>query len=118
MDIARTKEDILRLNGERATVIGRYRAVERPMRGIVRKERPKDHALLSLSDGVQVYLEAFESPASRRPEDELRRFDGKVVAVEGTVFKFMPASGESPIAPCVSDISDVRETDGDEGGGA
>lgn len=116
MDIARVKEDIVRLNGKRAAVMGRYRAVERPMRGIVRTPRPKDHALLSLSDNVHVYLEAFDSPASQRSEDELLKFDGKIVLVTGTIFKVMPARGESPIAPCVADITEIRGAGKEEGG--
>jgi hypothetical protein len=111
METIRTKEDIIRLNGQRAVVIGRYCAVERPMRGIVRQTRPRDHALLQMQDGERVYLEPFESPSSRRPSNELSQFDGKRVRVTGIAYKFMPASGESPLAPCVAEITDVREDD-------
>jgi hypothetical protein len=111
VDIARTKEDVVRLDGKRAVVVGRYDAVERPMRGVLRAPRPKDHAQVTLGDGAHVYVEPFDSPASHRPADELRRFDGKTVMVTGTVFKIMPSSGQSPIAPCVADVTEIRETD-------
>jgi hypothetical protein len=111
LDIARTKVDIAPLDGKRAVVVGRYAAVERPMRGLVRTPRPKDHAQLTLSDGARVYVEPFDSPASRRPIDELRKFDGKIVLVTGTLFEIMPSSGQSPISPCVTDITEIREAD-------
>src|SRR6266568_2419352 len=111
MNIVRTEQELIRMNGQQAVVAGRYCAVERPIKGIVRKPRPKDHALLQLEDGVHVYLEPFESPASQRPATEVRQFDGKLVSVTGIVYKFMPARGESPLAPCVAEITQIREGD-------
>ena len=60
----RSAEELKRRDGQEAEIVGRYCAVERPVRGVVRKPRPKDHALLMLDDGAQVYLEPFDSPAS------------------------------------------------------
>ena len=116
VDLARMKEDFVRLNGKRGTVVGRYHAIERPMRGVGQTPRPRDHARLTLSDKAHVYLEAFDSPASQRPDEELRKFDRKLVLVTGTLFKVMPARAESPIAPCVADITEIREADEDEPG--
>jgi hypothetical protein len=111
MDIVRTQQELIQMNGQPAVVAGRYRAVERPIKGIVRQPRPKDHALLQLEDGAQVYLEPFDSPASQRPATELHRFDGKLVQITGIAYKRMPARGESPLAPCVAEITQIREDD-------
>ena len=109
MDIVRSIQELKRRDGQQAEVAGRYCAVERPMRGTVRKPRPKDHALLLLDDGAQVYLEPFDSPASRRPESELLEFDGKRVRVTGIAYQRMPARGESPLAACIAEITQIRE---------
>lgn len=114
MDIASTEQELNRLDGQRAEVVGVYRAVERPVKGIVRAPRPKDHAMLLLEDGTQVYLEPFESPASQRPASELDQFDGKRVRITGIVWRRMPARGESPLAPCIAGISEIREDFRDE----
>ena len=113
MEIVRSAEELKQRDGQRAEVEGRYCAVERPMRGIARKPRPKDHALLLLDDGAHVYLEPFDSAASQRPESELRQFDGKRVRVAGIAYFRMPARGESPLGPCIAEIAEIRE---DEGG--
>ena len=115
MEIAHTQQDIERLDGEHAVVIGRYCAVERPIKGIVKKPRPKDHALLELEDGADVFLEPFDSPASQRPTSELSQFDGKRVRVTGIAHKVMPAKGASPLAPCVSEITQIRDDDSSDG---
>jgi hypothetical protein len=115
MEIIQTHKDIVRLNGQQAEVVGRYHAVERPIKGITRKPRPKDHALLELEDGTKVYLEPFESPDSQRPPKELSQFDGKRVRVTGIAYKFMPARAESPLAPCVAEITQIAEGDLAEG---
>lgn len=112
MEIVRTAEELKRQDGQQAEVEGRYCAVERPMRGVAQKPRPKDHALLVLDDGAHVYLEPFDSPASRRQETELKQFDGKRVRVSGTAYFRMPARGESPLAPCVAAIGQIREEEG------
>jgi hypothetical protein len=109
MDIVRSAEELKRRDGQQAEVAGRYCAVERPMKGIVRKPRPKDHALLLLDDGAHVFLEPFDSPASQRPGNELGQFDGKRVRVTGILYHRMPAHGESPIAPCIAEIAQIRE---------
>jgi hypothetical protein len=117
MDIVRTQQELHRLTGQPAEVAGRYYAVERPVKGIVRKPRPKDHALLLLEDGVRVYLEPFESPASQRPADELRQFEGKRVRVTGIAYERMPARGESPLSPCIAEITQIREEESGEDAG-
>jgi len=109
MEIVRTAEELKRRDGQQAEVAGRYCAVERPMKGTVRKPRPRNHAVLVLDDGAHVYLEPFESPASQRPESELTQFDGKRVRVTGIAFHRMPARGESPVGPCVADITQIQE---------
>lgn len=107
--IVRNVEELKRRDGQEAQVAGRYCAVERPMKGLVRKPRPKDHALLVLDDGTHVYLEPFDSPASQRPDTELGQFDGKRVLVIGIAQHRMPARGESPVGPCIAEITQVRE---------
>jgi hypothetical protein len=117
MELVHTQQDVVRLNGQHAEVAGRYRALEQPIRGTVKKPRPKDHAVLELDDGAVVYLEPFDSPAARRPVDEPARFDGKRVRVTGIVYKVMPARGESPMAPCVAEITQIRQEDPSEAKG-
>jgi hypothetical protein len=108
MDTVRTKEDIARLDGRPALVVGRYEAVGRPVRGRSPSPGAKDHAQVVLSDGTRVYLEPYDRPASRRPAEERRACDGKMVVVTGTVFRVMPSSGQSPIAPCIADVGAVQ----------
>lgn len=81
------------------------------MKGQVKKELPKDHAVLRLDDGTRVYLEALDSRKSRRSATELKRFNGRRVYVRGKAHKQMPARGASLIAPCLSEISEIREAD-------
>ena len=109
MKIVRTGEELKNCDGQVAEMAGVYRAVERPVKGIVTKPRPKDHAVLLLADGAQVYLEPFESSASTRPAAELRAFDGQPVRVTGTAHHRMPARGESPLGPCISGITEIRK---------
>ncbi len=110
-DVVRTREDLTRLDGQAVTAIGVYEAIAQPMKGKVKKELPKDHALLRLDDGTRVYLESLDSRKSRRREAELNRFDGRRVYIYGTAHKQMPARGASLIAPCLSDISEIREAE-------
>jgi len=114
MAVVRAMDDLVRHDGERAIVAGRYRCVERPIRGIVRERRPADHAVIDLKDGTKVFLEPFDSGEGLRPEAERARFEGKTVQVHGIVHKRMPARGQSPLAPCISDITRIRE-DGEAG---
>ncbi len=108
-NFVRTKEDVNRLDGQSVVAIGRYEAIAKPMKGKVKKELPKDHAVLRLSDGTRVYLEALDSRRSRRPQAELDQFNGRQVYVAGIAHQQMPARGAGLIAPCLSEISEIRE---------
>ena len=110
-NVITNREDLTRFDGQAVVAIGQYEAVPRPMKGKVTKELPKDHAVLHLSDGTKVYLEALDSKKSRRPKSELTRFNDKRVRVYGTAHTQMPARGASLIAPCLSEISEVREAE-------
>lgn len=102
-------EDLTRLDGQVVVAVGYYEAIPQPMKGQVQQELPKDHAVLRLDDGTEVFLEALDSRKSRRRATELRRFNGRRVYVRGTAHKQMPARGASLIAPCLSEISEIRE---------
>jgi len=110
-NVVTNREDLTRLDGQAVVAIGEYEAVVRPVKGKVTKELPKDHALLHLGDGTRVYLEPLDSKKSRRPKSELMQFNGKRVRVYGTAHTQMPARGASLIAPCLSEISEVREAE-------
>jgi len=107
----RNARDVSRHGGETATVVGRYRAIEMPSKvpPSPSESRPKDYAQLILEDGAVVYLESYNTPQARRPAAERERFDGKTVRVSGKLFRRMPASGESLVAPCVSGITEIAE---------
>lgn len=109
--LVKTKEDLTRLDGQAVVAIGLYEAIPQPMKGQLQKELPKDHAVLRLVDGTKVYLEALDSRRSRRREAELTRFNSRRVYVHGIAHKQMPARGESLIAPCLSEISEIREAE-------
>jgi hypothetical protein len=108
METLRDMEGLKRGDGARAVVHGLYRSIARPLRGFA-PNRPKDHAILELEDGARIFLEAFDSGAARRSADERVRFEGKQVRVQGIVHAVMPAKGESPLAPCVSQIEQIEE---------
>lgn len=111
--LVKTKEDLVRFHGQAVVAIGHYEAIPQPMKGQPKKELPKDHALIRLEDGTAVYLEALDSRKSRRRETELTRFNGRRVYVYGIAHKRMPSRAASLIAPCLSDISEVREAEAD-----
>lgn len=102
-------EDLIRHDGERVEAVGRYRCVARPIRGVVTKPGPADHAAIDLDDGTRVFLEPLDSDRATRPAAERARFDGKTVRVHGIARKRMPARGEGPLAPCLSDITEISE---------
>jgi len=104
-----TRADLDRANGQSRFVLGLYRAIPRPTKGIGSRSVPTDRAIVELEDGVNVYLEGLDSPKSRRQPQELRRFDGKRVRVFGIVHSIMPSRGQGLLAPCISDVSEIAE---------
>jgi hypothetical protein len=104
-----SKDDLPRLDGQRALAIGVYHAVSRPIRGVQGGGTPRDRAILTLADNTILWLEALDTPQSIRPEYERTRFDGRPAAVLGTAHRVMPSAGQSLIDPCITDIEDVRE---------
>jgi hypothetical protein len=109
LDVARSRTDVARLDGKRATAAGTYLPIERPVKGVVTTPGPRDHAVLVLEDGSRLYLEPLDSPKSAREPDELRRFDGRRVRVKGVLHKVMPSEGQSLIAPCIAAIEEIAE---------
>jgi hypothetical protein len=90
----------------RVRLHGRYSARERPVRG-GRIDRPVDRAVLVLADDFEVWLEPLDQASSVRPDDERVRFDEAGVHATGIAHKVMPATGESPLAPCLVDVQDL-----------
>lgn len=109
LEIAHSIRDIARLDGHRAIAVGQYCAVEMPVRGVVKKPRPKDRAVLKLEDGTRVYLEPLNSSKSQRPIGELECFDSKKVRVQGVLHAQMPSEGQSLIAPCIAEVEEIAE---------
>jgi hypothetical protein len=108
----RTRVELERLDGRVVVAVGVYRAIAQPVKGLVRSESKKDHAVLRLDDGVDVYIEPFHVTASRRSAFELRRFDGKRVRAQGRAHSLMPSPGEGLIAPCLADVTHIEQDDG------
>lgn len=108
-NLVRNMEDMARLDGQSVVAIGQYEAITKPMKGKPKKELPKDHALLRLGDGTRVYLEALDSNRAQRRQAELDQFNGQQVYVAGIAHKQMPARGAGLIAPCLSEISEIRK---------
>ena len=109
LEIARTKADVVRLDGKRADAVGNYRAIPRPVKGATSETGAKDRAVLEFDDGARVYLEPLDAPQSVRPADERLSFDGRRVRVRGVLHARMPSEGQSLIAPCISAIESVAE---------
>lgn len=109
LEIARTGPDVRRLDGKRATAVGTYRAIERPVKGVAIGNATKDRAVLELDDGTRLYLEPLDSSTSLRSADERQRFEGQKVRVRGVLHFRMPSQGQSLIAPCIAEIEDVVE---------
>jgi hypothetical protein len=99
--------DTVRLDESLCAVIGEYRAVPRPVRGNIAS--PQDYAVVVLADATEVFLGVFGTPEAERGAEERQRFAGRRVQVIGTIHHRMPASGQSPLAPCVSNIVSVKE---------
>ena len=108
----RTLVDLDRLDGRVVVAVGVYRAIAQPIKGRARREAKKDRAVLRLDDGLDVYLEPLDAPASRRVASELRRFDGQRVRAQGRAHKLMPSRGEGLIAPCLADVTRIERDDG------
>jgi hypothetical protein len=113
----RSEADLVRCDGTRVDAVGRYEAVPRPVRGKDPSALPRDRAAIVLADGVKVYLEPLDEPRSVRGADEIARWSGVRVRVRGTARKVMPARGQSPLAPCICDITGIGAApdDGTEG---
>ena len=109
LQVARTKEDVARLDGRRAVAVGQYRAITRPVKGLTNGAGARDRAVLELDDGARVYLEPLDSLHSVRPAGERQSFDGRRVRVRGVLHARMPSQGQSLIAPCITGIEDVAE---------
>jgi hypothetical protein len=105
----RTREELIAASGSPVLAHGRYEARARPIRGTLSEPRPADRAVIVLDDGVAVWLEPLDAPASLRPADERERLDGEAVTVRGIAHEVMPAEGQSPLAPCLSGVHDVEE---------
>ncbi len=105
----RSAIELRQLDQQRVVAIGIYRAIARPIKGIQKREAPRDHAVVRLDDDTDVFLESFDARASHRTKSEVKRFDGKRVRVYGIAHALMPSRGESLIAPCLTDIVDIRE---------
>lgn len=97
-------------------MVGLYRAIERPVKGVGAPAGPRDRAVLELSDGTRVYLEPLDSLESSRLSSELERFDQTSVRVRGVLHARMPSKGQSLIAPCIAEIEDVTEEPGGAAG--
>lgn len=96
-----------RANKTRVTITGTYVAVPSPRKGPPARDEPRDHALVELPDGTKIYLEAFGTPAAVRPAAETERFDARTVLVTGTAWRIMPSPGAAPLAPCLTDVTDL-----------
>jgi hypothetical protein len=106
----RVAADMRRFEGRAVIAIGAYRAVAMPVKGAV-SGGPKLHAVVQLEDGTDVYIEPLDSRESRRKATELRRFEGRRVRVHGVAHSVMPSQGQGLIAPCLSHVTSVNESD-------
>lgn len=105
----RTRAELIAESGRPVVAHGRYEARVRPVRGTLPPPRPIDHAVIVLDDGLGVWLEPLDSPASTRPAAERERLDGKAVRARGIAHEVMPAAGQSPLAPCLSGVHSLEE---------
>ena len=78
-----TWQELTSASGLPVVAHGRYEARQVPIRGTLDLPRPVDRAVVVLEDGVAVWLEPLDSPMSVRSADELERFHGRSVRVEG-----------------------------------
>lgn len=108
-ETVRTAADLDDLDGRPAEVVGEYREVPRPVRGM--DPGPPEYAVVVLDDGTEVFLGVFATPAAERSETERRRFHGRRVRVAGTVHRRMPNVGQGPLDPCVTDVERIEAVD-------
>lgn len=107
--------DLLEFSGERGLVVGRYVQVDVRQR----QTGPPQYigyAGVQFEDQTIVMLEPTWSPAGLRPYDERTRFDGRKVAVTGTVYVEMPEPEQAIaylVAPCISPVEMIRLLHGD-----
>ena len=104
-----TAADLAAHDGQRVEAAGVYRAIPMPKKGVALADGPKSHAFLELAGGERVYLEAFGVAKATRPAQELRRFDGRHVTVEGIAHSIMPSPGAGLVAACLSDVASVAD---------
>jgi hypothetical protein len=107
--VVRGTADIAAHDGRRVTLHGEYRAIPAPARGGNEPGDPLEYAVVVLEDGTEVFLETFDTPEASRPPEELRRFDRRRVAAEGTLHRLMPVGGEGPMEPSLNDIRSIVE---------
>jgi hypothetical protein len=105
----RRGSDLAEHNGERVVVLGSYRSLAAPRKGPPEPNASRDHAVVVLADGTEVFLEPLHSPKAERPPEERQQLEGKNVRVSGTAHKIMPSRGESLISPCIDDITRIVE---------
>jgi len=105
----RTRAELIAASGSPVVAHGRYEARMRPVRGTLARPRPLDRAVIVLEDGLAVWLEPLDAPASVRPAAERERFDRTAVRALGIAHEVMPAAGQSPLAPCLSGVHGLEE---------
>lgn len=86
---------------------GKYVAIPAPQKGPPGDKRPKSHATIELKDGTAIFVEAFGTKLAKRDVGEIRRFDSRTVVAKGTARRVMPSPGAAPIAPCLTEVSDI-----------
>jgi len=105
----RRRSDLAEHDGKRVVVLGRYRSLAAPRKGPPEPNAPRDHAVIVLADGTEVFLEPLHSSKAERPPEERRQLEGKNVRVSGTAHKIMPSRGASLISPCIGEVVSIVE---------
>jgi hypothetical protein len=104
--VIRNIREFAEFDGRYVTVVGKYRSIPKPRKGIS-SDVPKDHATLILDDGANIFIEPIDSPKSIRSTEERNQFEARKVYLRGIAHKIMPSSGQSLINPCISDITSI-----------
>jgi hypothetical protein len=105
--LIRSIREFEEFDGRYVTVVGKYRSISKPRKGLSSEDAPKDHATLILDDGANIFIEPIDSPKSIRSTEERNHFEARKVYVRGIAHKIMPSSGQSLINPCISDITSI-----------
>lgn len=100
--------DFLKKNGASVTVRGTYLAIPSPQKGPPTAKRAKTHATIKLEDGTAIYIEAFGTKPAKRDIEEIRRLNSRTVVATGTAWRVMPSPGAAPLAPCLTQVSDIH----------